>query len=186
MHWFKRADARPLRLGDCGDDVSHPLLAVLLGRLRELLAGGKLRVWLRASASHMTTCGPSACPACERERNRRPRRRARGTYEWKQARVAAQDATASAASNAASPTAERSSRSTTKTETRSTNDLSNLETLYVRHHREVGGGTPSRETATRGHPPPGFREKIRLESRRRKRQGTRCFWRERVAVLDAG
>ena len=38
------------------------------------------------------------------------------------------------------------------------NDLANLETLCVRHHREAGGATPNRETASRVHPPPSFRE----------------------------
>jgi hypothetical protein len=36
------------------------------------------------------------------------------------------------------------------------NDLANLETLCVRHHREVGGGTPSRETAEPCPPSPSF------------------------------
>lgn len=38
------------------------------------------------------------------------------------------------------------------------NDLANLETLCVRHHREAGGGRATVETAGRVHPPPGFRE----------------------------
>jgi 5-methylcytosine-specific restriction endonuclease McrA len=92
------------------------------------------------------------CPGCELERNRRPRRRARGTAEWKQARAAAQRRDGFRCVRCGLTNRK------TKLEVHHidgdpfNNDLSNLETLCQIHHREAGGGTPNRESASRIHP----------------------------------
>jgi 5-methylcytosine-specific restriction endonuclease McrA len=92
------------------------------------------------------------CPGCELERNRRPRRRARGTYEWKQARAAAQRRDGFRCVRCGL------TNSKTKLEVHHVNGdptdhrLENLETLCIRHHLEAGGGTPDGETARRIHP----------------------------------
>lgn len=103
------------------------------------------------------------CRGCERERNRRPRRRARATAAWKAARAAAQRRDAYRCVRCGL------SNRTTKLEVHHidcdpfNNDLANLETLCLRHHQEAGGGTPTVETATRVHRPPGFREENSAE-----------------------
>jgi HNH endonuclease len=100
-----------------------------------------------------------SCPGCERERNRRPRRRARGTYEWKQARAAAQRRDGYRCVRCGL------TNRRTKLEVHHidgnplNNDLANLETLCVTHHRQAGGGRGTVEKASRVHPPPAFREK---------------------------
>ena len=99
-----------------------------------------------------------SCPTCERERNRRPRRRARGTAAWKQARAAAQRRDGFRGVRCGL------NNRKTKLEVHhidgdtTNNALENLITLCVRHHREAGGGTPHLETARQVHPPPSFRE----------------------------
>lgn len=98
------------------------------------------------------------CPGCERERNRRPRRRARGTAAWKAARAAAQRRDGFRCVRCGL-TNRRTKLEVHHIDGDTTNNaLENLITLCVRHHREAGGGTPSREKARQVHPPPGFRE----------------------------
>ena len=84
-----------------------------------------------------------SCPDCERERTRRPRRRARGTYEWKQARAAAQRRDGFRCVRCGLTNRKTKLEVHHKDGNPLSNDLANLETLCVRHHREVGGGTPS-------------------------------------------
>jgi HNH endonuclease len=94
------------------------------------------------------------------------RRRARGTYEWKQARAAAQRRDGFRCVRCGL------SNRKTKLEVHHVNGVStdhrleNLETLCFRHHREAGGGRAGVETASRVHPPPDSRGFNRKSSSR--------------------
>ena len=113
------------------------------------------------------------CPACERIRNRRPRRRARGTYAWKTARAAAQRRDGFRCQQCGLSN-RRAVLQVHHIDGNSQNhDLSNLVTLCHACHAKVGGGTPPRETAGRVHPPPSRREKsVGLLGERLENSGT--------------
>jgi 5-methylcytosine-specific restriction endonuclease McrA len=112
--------------------------------------------------------GPG-CPGCERDRNRRPRRRARGTAEWKQARAAAQRRDGYRCARCGLTNRK------TRLEVHHidgdpfNNDLANLETLCLRHHQEAGGGTPALERPVPRHRHPASREENVIEGDRPKK-----------------